>query len=51
MTIALLLSMEWGVWGSSPRKFVISMKQNRAILESFGTKHLLLKESIDSLFL
>ena len=36
MTIALLLSMKWGVWGSSPRKILISMKQNRVILESLG---------------
>ena len=36
MTIALSLSMKCGVWGSSPRKILISMKQNRAILESLG---------------
>ena len=30
---------EVGVWGSSPRKILISMKQNRAIFRKFRTKH------------
>ena len=46
------VNYEWrGVCGSSPRKTLMSMKQNRVIFINFGTKHSLLKESIDSLFL
>ena len=51
MTIALLLSMNWGVWGSSPRKNCISMKQNRAILESLGLNIFCLKRVLIVYFL
>ena len=51
MTIALLLSMKWGSGRPPPEKKFDFNEAKSCNFRKFGTKHSLLKESIDSLFL
>ena len=51
MTIALLLSMKLGVLGVLPQKNFDFNEAKSCNFRKFGTKHSLLKESIDSLVL